>query len=66
MSRFKKLSHTILHCQYYITWVPKYILRILVGEIGQEKFRCTCACSEQNVSILYEKIRRYVKYQKEK
>ncbi|XOF32694.1 MAG: transposase [Candidatus Electrothrix sp. YB6] len=36
MSRFKKLSHTIWHCQYHIVWVPKYRLRILEGEVGQE------------------------------
>ncbi len=22
MSRFRKLSHMIWHCQYYIVWVP--------------------------------------------
>ncbi len=47
MSRFKKLSHTIWHCQYHIVWVPKYRLRILEGEVGQEVFNCTCAFSEQ-------------------
>ena len=47
MSRFRKLSHTIWHCQYHIVWVPKYRLRILEGEIGQEVFSCTCAFSEQ-------------------
>ncbi|HHD64343.1 MAG TPA: IS200/IS605 family transposase, partial [Desulfobulbaceae bacterium] len=24
MSRFKKLSHTLWHCQYHIVWTPKY------------------------------------------
>ena len=33
MSRFRKLSHTIWHCQYHIVWVPKYRFRILVGAI---------------------------------
>ncbi len=33
MSRFRKLSHTIWHCQYYIVWVPKYRYRVLVGPI---------------------------------
>ena len=36
MSRFRKLSHTIWHCQYHITWVPKYRFRILTGPIGQK------------------------------
>ena len=33
VSRFKKLSHTIWHCQYHIVWVPKYRYRILTGPI---------------------------------
>lgn len=33
MSRFRKLSHTIWHCQYHIVWVPKYRFKIMVGEI---------------------------------
>lgn len=36
MSRFRKLSHTIWHCQYHIIWVPKYRFRILRGEIAEE------------------------------
>ena len=35
MSRFKKLSHVIWHCQYHIVWVPKYRYRVLSGEIGK-------------------------------
>jgi putative transposase len=35
VSRFRKLSHTIWHCQYHITWVPKYRFQILTGPIGQ-------------------------------
>lgn len=34
MSRFRKLSQTIWHCQYHLVWVPKYRFRILTGEIG--------------------------------
>ena len=33
MSRFRKLSHTIWHCQYHIVWVPKYGYRVLGGPI---------------------------------
>ena len=47
MSRFRKLSHTIWHCRYHIVWVPKYRLRILEGEIGEEVSRCTHAFSER-------------------
>jgi putative transposase len=35
MSRFKKLSQTIWHCQYHITWTPKYRNRILTGNIAE-------------------------------
>ena len=35
MSRFRKLSHTIWHCQYHIVWVPKYRFRILHGAVKE-------------------------------
>ena len=35
MSRFRKLSHTIWHCQYHIVWVPKYRYRILDGSLRE-------------------------------
>lgn len=47
MSRFRKLSHTIWHCQYHIVWVPNYRHRILTGEIGQEVGSCIRAFSDQ-------------------
>src|SRR5512147_1728044 len=33
VSRFRKLSHTIWHCQYHVVWVPKYRFRILTGSV---------------------------------
>ena len=36
MSRFRKLSHTIWHCQYHMVWVPKYRYRVLQGEVAEE------------------------------
>lgn len=47
MSRFRKLSHAIWHCQYHLVWTPKYRFRILTGEVAQEVSRCTRAFSEQ-------------------
>jgi len=35
VSRFRKLSHSIWHCQYHIVWVPKYRFRVLTGAIGE-------------------------------
>ena len=40
MSRFRKLSHTIWHCQYHIVWVPKYRLKILTGRVAEEVDKC--------------------------
>jgi putative transposase len=40
MSRFRKLSHALWHCQYHIVWVPKYRHRILGGEVGREVGEC--------------------------
>jgi len=47
MSRFRKLSQTIWHCQYHIVWVPKYRLRILEGQVGYEVANCIRAFSQQ-------------------
>ena len=47
MSRFRKLSHSIWHCQYHIVWTPKYRFRILTGAVGSEVGRCIEAFSEQ-------------------
>ena len=47
MSRFRRLSHTIWHCQYHLVWVPKYRYRMLTGLIGQEVERCIRAFSER-------------------
>ena len=47
MSRFRKLSQTIWHCQYHIMWTPKYRYRILYGEIGQDVDSCVRAFSER-------------------
>jgi putative transposase len=40
MSRFKKSSHVIWHCQYHLVWVPKYRYRVLTGEVSQEVHNC--------------------------
>jgi putative transposase len=57
MSRFRKLSHAIWHCQYHIVWVPKYRYRVLEGPLGLEVYNCLrvflgqngCECVEMNV-----------------
>ena len=47
MSRFRKLSHTIWHCQYHIVWVPKYRLKILEGKLAAEVEHCIRAFTQQ-------------------
>ena len=47
MSRFRKLSHTIWHCQYHIVRVPKYRYRILSGTVAEEVDRCVRTFVEQ-------------------
>jgi putative transposase len=47
MSRFKKLSHTLWHCQYHIVWTPKYRLRILEGDVAEEVCHCVRSFSGQ-------------------
>ena len=47
MSRFRKLSQTIWHCQNHIVWVPKYRYRILKGKIAELAEQCIRAFSEQ-------------------
>jgi len=47
MSRFRKLLHTIWHCQYHIVWTPKYRFRILSGPVAEEVSNCIRAFSER-------------------
>ncbi|MCP4368959.1 MAG: IS200/IS605 family transposase [Deltaproteobacteria bacterium] len=48
MSRFRKLSQTIWHCQYHILWTPKYRYRILTDELGEDVENCIRAFSERS------------------
>lgn len=47
MSRFRKLSQTIWHCQYHIIWTPKYRFKILKGRVAREVENCIRAFSQQ-------------------
>jgi len=35
MTKWKKLSHIIYQCKYYIVWCPKYRYRILKGAVAE-------------------------------
>ena len=54
MSRFMKLSQTLLHCQYHIVWAPKYRFRVLDGAIAAEVSNCIRAFSEQQQTEIVE------------
>ena len=54
MSRFRKLSQTIWHCQYHIVWVPKYRFKILTSKVAREVENCVRAFSEQQSCEILE------------
>ena len=47
MSRFRKLSQSLWHCQYHLIFVPKYRYKILEGKIASKVENCIRAFSEQ-------------------
>jgi len=47
MSRFRKLTQTLWHCQYHLVWVPKYRYRVLDGKVGVETKICVRMFTEQ-------------------
>ena len=47
MSRFRRLSQTIWHCQYHILWTPKYRYRILTDQLGLDEDGCIRTFSDQ-------------------
>ena len=54
MSRFRKLSHTLWHCQYHIVWVPKYRFRILSGKVKSEVETCIRTFANQQKAEVVE------------
>jgi putative transposase len=58
MSRFKRLSHVIGHCQYHIIWVPKYRFRILKGPVAEEVYNCIQVfCAQLKCEIIVVRVR---------
>lgn len=53
MSRFRKLSHAIWHCQYHLVWVPKYRYRVLKDMVGQEVYNCIQVfCGQKECEVI--------------
>ena len=47
MSRFRKLSHVLWHCQYHLVWVPRYRYRVLTDAVAYEVQKCIRVFSAQ-------------------
>lgn len=54
MSRFRKLSQTVWHCQYHIVFTPKYRYKILTGAIAKEAEESIRSYSEQQGAEIRE------------
>ncbi len=54
MSRFRKLSQSIWHCQYHIVWVSKYRYKVLVGKVAEEMENCIRTFSAQQGAEIIE------------
>lgn len=53
MSRFRKLSQTIWHCQYHIVFIPKYRFKVLHGALKQElENSLRIFCNQQKAEIV--------------
>ena len=50
--KYRKLSHSIYHCNYHIVWTPKYRLRLLrdiLADMVEDKIRTISAWKEVEV-----------------
>ncbi len=54
MSRFRRLSQTVWHCQYHIVFTPKYRYRLLTGAIAKEAEESIRAYSAQQGAEIIE------------
>jgi putative transposase len=53
MATYRKLSHTVYHCNYHIVWVPKYRYRLLTGAVRDVVEKdIHVLCSWKDVEIL--------------
>jgi len=53
MSRFKRASHVLWHCQYHIVWTPKYRYRILSGNMARAVYGSVMIfCEQQGCEVV--------------
>mgnify|MGYP001091567838 CR=1 FL=1 len=59
MSRFRKLSQVLWHCQYHLIWTPKYRYRVLDGAVGHEVVSCIeIFCGQKGCEVLELNVQR--------
>ena len=52
MAKYRKLSHTVYHCNFHVVFVPKYRYRILEGkvkDIVEHKIRQVCEWNDVEI-----------------
>ncbi len=52
MAKYRKLSHTVYHCNFHVVFVPKYRYRILEGkvkDIVEHKIRQVCEWNDAEI-----------------
>lgn len=50
--KYRKLGHTVYHCNYHIVWTPKYryrVLRDMVADWMEDKIRTICEWKEVEI-----------------
>ena len=53
MSRFKRASHVLWHCQYHLIWTPKYRFRVLKGNMGRDVYAAIMIfCEQQGCDVV--------------
>lgn len=57
MSRFRKLSHCLWHCQYHLVWCPKYRYRVMIGPVKSEIEQCIIQFTNQLGAEIVELLR---------
>lgn len=59
MTRYRKLSHVVYHCNYHVVWVPKYRYRVLEGAVKELVERdIETLCSWRDVEVIELSVQR--------
>ena len=50
--KYRRLSHSVYHCNYHIVWTPKYRFKVLSGVLAdtvEDKIKTICAWKEVEI-----------------